>query len=414
MGKMASTAYKILAVLVVALVATASIAYFYSSLPTGTNSQFPIKSVSMVSPKQVNSTIGGNWQVKFSGEGGGFVSLYASDLLKSITPFNVTFGNASVNSSDFESYLFSTSDTGITAFSENTTGSALIGAYSYFENSTSETSVYHNASAIAKGNLSGYVNGTLAGGTYFSGSYTQIINGTSYLIFVAAGLHGNYAVTFTFIGQNGKSKVNSSGMVNLLSQEFTILPSDSIVYPPDLVTLNSIESISGITMDSYAFLEVNFTNFGNIIQNLSREANSTFSGILGNVSGYNLSRYMGEVPTSFVDNVNSLGIAGGINDSTGEVVAAGSIGTVNQVTASLIWSGIPYLIQHNSSLAANFTVHTINSTIYSVTYNGLNGTNFTLALYGNFMIFVLSGSSGGNHLSTNQVESLITAEENSL
>ncbi len=411
---MASMAYKILAVLVVALVATASIAYFYSRLPAGTNSQFPIKSVSMVSPEQVNGTIGGNWQVKFSGEGGGFVSLYASDLLKSIIPFNVTFGNASVNASDAESYLFSTSDTGVTAFSENSTGSALIGAYSYFENSTAESSVYHNASQIAKGNLSGYVNGSLAGGTYFSGSNTEIINGTAYLIFVAAGLHGNYAVTFTFIGQSGKLKVNSSGMVNLLSLEFTILPSDSIVYPPDLVTLNSMESISGITIDSYAFLEVNFTNFGNIVQNLSREANSTFSGILGNVSGYNLSQYMGEIPASFLNNVNSLGIAGGINDSTGELVAAGSIGTANQVTASLILSAIPYAIQHNSSLAKNFTVQQINSTMYSVTYNGLSGIIFTLALYGNFVIFVLSGSSGGNHLSTNQVASLITAEENAL
>ena len=411
---MASIAYKILAVLVVALVATASIAYFYSNLPAGTNTQFPIKSVSMVSPEQVNATIGGNWQVKFSGEGGGFVSLYASDLLKSITAFNVTFGNASVNSSNAESYLFSTSDTGITAFSENSTGSALIGAYSYFENSTSESSVYHNASAIAKGNLSGYVNGTLAEGIYFSGYYTQVINGTAYLIFVAAGLHGNYAVTFTFIGQNGKFKVNASGMVNLLSQEFKILPSDSIVYPPDLVTINSIESISGMTMDSYAFMEVNFTNFGNIVQNLSRDANSTFSGILGNVSGYNLTQYIGEIPTSFLNNVNSIGIAGGINDSMGEVVAAGSVGTVNRVTASLIWSGLPYMVQHNSSIADNFTVHSLNSTMYSVAYKGLNGTDFTLALYGNFVIFVLSGSYGGNHLSVNQVESLITAEENTL
>ena len=411
---MASMAYKILAVLVVALVAIASVAYFYSIIPGRTTTVFPINGVSMVSPEQVNSTIGGNWQVKFSGEGGGFAFLNASKLLKTIIPFNVTIGNASVNFSVAQTYLFSTSDTGVTAFSENSTGSALIGAYSYFESGMAELSVFNNASAIAKDNLTGYLNGTLDSGPYFSGSYIQIINGTSYLIFIAAGLHAYSAVTFIFVGQNGKFKISQNGMLNLLSLEYAKLPANSIVYPPDLVTLNSMESISGITMDSYAFLEVNFTNFGNIIQNLSREANSTFSGILGNVSGYNLSQYMGEIPVSFLNNVNSLGIAGGINDSAGEVVAAGSIGTANQVTASLIWSGIPYAIQHNSSLAKNFTVQQINSTMYSVTYKSLSGIIFTLALYGNFVIFVLSGSSGGNHLSTNQVTSLITTEENAL
>ena len=411
---MASMAYKILAVLVVALVAIASVAYFYSIIPGRTTTALPIHGVSMVSPEQVNSTIGGNWQVKFSGEGGGFVILNASKLLKSIIPFNVTISNASVNFSSAETYLFSTSDTGVTSFSENSTGSALIGAYSYFESGMAELSVYNNASAIAKENLTGYFNSTLDGGPYFSGSYIQIINGTSYLIFIAAVLHAYSAVTFIFIGQNGKFKISQNGMLNLLSLEYSKLPANSIVYPPDLVTLNSMESISGITMDSYAFLEVNFTNFGNIVQNLSREANSTFSGILGNVSGYNLSQYMGEIPVSFLNNVNSLGIAGGINDSAGEVVAAGSIGTVNQVTASLIWSAIPYATQHNSSFAKNFTVQQINSTIYNVTYKSLSGIIFTLALYGNFVIFVLSGSSGGNHLSTNQVASLITAEESAL
>ncbi len=409
---MSSTTRKILTVVVVTVVAVASISYFYSQLPQNNSNQLPIKGVSMITIQEINQSIGGSWTTLISGEGGNTFTTNFLNLLGVFGYQNLTIANFTFAISSLESIIPAATDAGSTTFEENGTGSTLVGAYVYIKNVTLEQELYLNLSSIAKTNLTGYTNGTPSGSAYFMGWYNQTINGTLNRIFLEAGMDGNYLVLFTLDSTHLSSSVTNAGMLRILVDEFGTLPSSSIIYPPYMITTGQITSDMGLSLDTYGFMAFNVTNLGSIIENLDSLANNSLLSTLDNVSGYNLSLYLNSSSVGYLNYLSSISLVEGTNISTNLSIAVGSVGTLD-LTSSLIWIGLNYEFTHNSNLSSNFTTKSINKTIFEITYIHEN-ISFAVALDGGFIVFVYLAGPGLAGVSQTEIVSLVSSEESSL
>lgn len=417
---MSSAIYKIAVVIVVIAVAATSVTYFYYHMPSSKSSGVQIKGVSMVSSTQIGKAIGGGqWKGVFSIEGGSYISPYLVKMLTgSFESINTSF-NGNQNGSGITTTIpaMSTyaSDVGMMLFNNSTGNEHLAGAYIYFINGTAEGKFFSNLTNSINSSSQAVVSGSISGNPYIIGWGNKSVNGSTVHTLISVGQKGSYVVLFILFSTVSVTGTDS-GILNIMQDEFGILPSSSMVLPPYMITSSQISSDIGENLNAYAFMSANFTGLGTMLNNGIAKSIAKSEQNIGNsydsslnFNNSNITSLNGSEVFSYLNNLSSVSIIGGFNFTNRQVILVGSIGTNNSLSTTI------YAVLHEFAISnKNLTVQEIDSgNGFSVTTKSGNIT-IDVVSDGNYLVFVVSYSLGAHKLTNTQMSALVSSEESAL